>query len=289
MQTCSQLKIISLIILMGLFASITHAEESGLTDAEMAAEAPDGVPAYQGPIQAGEVKEVLLDGIVEFGYKDENGRHVVDLLEKDEAILGVRVTTPDGRPVVGAMPTISVEGSSRLILPQLTTAEDGVMNFGVVGGQMGLDQVTASIGDTKIEFAINVISLRAAGFPSLQVIEGGITWDELMQAQLDYKDMQLVATFPDSINDRAGEKVKISGFMMPLQPELKQTHFLLTSNPPSCFFHVPGGAAGSIEVMAVDGIEVSWDPVVLEGRFEPLETSEVGVIYRLHDARIVDP
>ena len=52
MQTCSQLKIISLIILMGLFVSIAHAEESGLTDAEMAAEAPDGVPEYQGPIQA---------------------------------------------------------------------------------------------------------------------------------------------------------------------------------------------------------------------------------------------
>ena len=44
-----------------------------------------------------------------------------------------------------------------------------------------------------------------------------------------------------------------------------------------------------MEVLAQDGIEASWDPIVIEGRFEPLETSETGVVYRLHDARLVKP
>ena len=260
-----------------------------LSDIELALEPPEGGLTYLEPVSAHEAKEVVLDAVVEFGYQDEQGRYVVDLLERDKAYLGVRISTPDGHPVIGAMPNISIEGSSRLLLSELTTAEDGVMNFGVVGGQMGLDRVTASIGAVSVEFAINVISLRAAGFPTLQTVEGGIAWDELMQAQLEYKDMNLVASFPENIKSRAGDTVKISGFMMPLEPDFKQKHFLLTSNPPSCFFHVPGGPAGSVEVLAAEGIEVSWDPVVIEGRFEPQETSELGVVYRLHDARLVKP
>ena len=275
-----------------LFSMNVTGQPSGtvqLSDIELALEPPEGGLTYLEPVSAHEAKEVVLDAVVEFGYQDEQGRYVVDLLERDKAYLGVRVSTPDGHPVVGAMPNISVEGSSRLLLSELTTAEDGVMNFGVVGGQMGLDRVTASIGAVSVEFAINLISLRAAGFPTLQTVEGGIAWDELMQAQLEYKDMNLVASFPENIRSRAGDTVKISGFMMPLEPDFKQKHFLLTSNPPSCFFHVPGGPAGSVEVLAAEGIEVSWDPVVIEGRFEPQETSELGVVYRLYDARLVKP
>lgn len=277
-------------LMIALSASAQTLDNVQLSDIELDLEPPDGALANLEPVPVSEAKEVVLEGIVEFGYQDEQGRYFVDLLERDKAYLGVRITTPDGRPVVGAMPDISVEaGSSRLLLSDLTSAEDGVMNFGVIAGQMGLDRVTASIGNATIEFAINVISLRAAGFPVLQTVEGGIPWDELMQARLEYNDMNLVAIFPDSIKSKAGTTVKLSGFMMPLQPDLKQKHFLLTSNPPSCFFHVPGGPAGSVEVLAAEGIEVSWDPVVIEGRFEPQETSELGVVYRLHDARLVQP
>ena len=76
---------------------------------------------------------------------------------------------------------------------------------------------------------------------------------------------------------------------MPLEPALKQRRFLLTANPPSCFFHLPGGPAGAVEVFASEGIEASWDPVVLEGRFEPQRTSKAGVVYRLHEARLIKP
>lgn len=282
----------SLIFSVLLAASPVLAEELtddalssyGLTAEELNLENP----AYMDPIPATEVKEVVLDGIVEFGYQDADGRYVVDILERNKAYLGVKITTPEGRPVVGAMPNIEIEGTSRLELSDIVSAEDGVMNFGLITGQMGLDTVTASIGDAKVEFAVNIISLRAAGFPQPQEVEGGIPWSDLMSAKLDYSEAGLTATFPQSIQAMAGETVKISGFMMPLQPDLKQTHFLLTSNPPSCFFHIPGGPAGSVEVVAAEGIEVSWDPVVLEGKFEPQESSNIGVVYRLVDAKVVE-
>ncbi len=278
-------------LLLALNATAETIDWTDLSDVELNIEAPDDALVFKEPvsIEDADAKNLVLDAIVEYGYQDEEGRYVVDLLERDKAYLGVRVTTTDGHPVVGAMPNISIDGKSRLLLAELTTAEDGVMNFGVIGGQMGLDRVTASVGEKSVEYAINVISLRAAGFPTLDVLEDGIGWDELLSARLEYKDMGYVATFPDSIKSRAGETVKISGFMMPLQPDLKQKHFLLTSNPPSCFFHVPGGPAGSVEVVAAEGVEVSWNPVVLEGRFEPQETSDIGVVYRLLDAREVKP
>ena len=88
---------------------------------------------------------------------------------------------------------------------------------------------------------------------------------------------------------RANTTVKLSGFIMPLDPDIEQRHFLLTSNPPSCFFHIPGGPAGAVEVFASEGIEATWNPVVIEGRLETLDTGEYGVIYRLQDARAVEP
>ena len=109
-----------------------------------------------------------------------------------------------------------------------------------------------------------------------------------MSAQLEFTETGMQVKFPPVIQAMAGERVKISGFMMPLDPDLKQKHFLIASNPPSCFFHIPGGPAGSVEVLATEGIEVSWNPIVIEGLFEPLEQSDYGVVYRLSDAILVN-
>ena len=110
-----------------------------------------------------------------------------------------------------------------------------------------------------------------------------------MQAKVTYGDEWLTTAFPDSVLAKAGQTVKVAGFMTPLEADMKQRRFVLTSNPPSCFYHVPGGPAGAVEVFAPEGVEVSWDPVVLEGRFEAHEKSENGVIYQLHDAQLVTP
>ncbi len=278
-----------LIAVLMAAAAVWAQSDSTLTSTELALEAPESALKPLAAVAASDAGEVVIEAIVERGYQDEQGRYVVDVLERDQAYLGVRITTTDGRPVQGAVPNIEVEGASRLVLPELVSAEDGVLSFGVVGGQMGLDTVKASIGDSSVEFMINVISLRAAGFPTLPSVEGILPWSDLMQAQLEYDEMVLRAKFSPEVQAQAGKTVKLSGFMMPLDPDLKQKHFLLTSNPPSCFFHIPGGPAGSVEVLADEGIEVSWNPIVIEGRFEPQASSDIGVVYRLLDARLVNP
>ena len=264
---------------------------SGLTAEELAAEPPGSAVA---PINAADAADLRIEVLAETGYVDEQGRYVVDLLQQDFAYLAVQVETAQGQPVMGAAPEFSVEGASLLlepseVSPHATTDADGVVEFAVVGGQMGLDRVEVKVGEASTEILVNVISLQAAGFPMPPVVEGGVSWQDLMQARIRYEEMMLVADFPEAVAERAGQTVKLSGFMMPLEPDLKQFRFLLTSNPPSCFFHVPGGPAGAVEVLASEGIEVSWNPVVLEGRFEPQRQSEIGVVYRLHEARLVTP
>ncbi len=272
---------------------------SGLTAEELAAEPPayeeeNPRPRPAQPVSAAEAVDVRIEVLAEAGYHDERGRYVIDLLERDYAYLAVQLETGNGRPVEGAAPAFSIEGTSQLlepaeVSPRSTSDERGMVEFAVVGGEMGLDRITVEFGGASTEIMVNLISLRAAGFPAPPAVEGGLPWEELMQARIRYEDWVLVAEFPTAISEHAGRTVKLSGFMMPLEPELKQRRFLLTSNPPSCFFHVPGGPAGAVEVFADEGIEVSWDPVVVEGRFEPQQKSEVGVVYRLYDARLVSP
>ncbi|MEM7611646.1 MAG: DUF3299 domain-containing protein [Pseudomonadota bacterium] len=281
----------------------------GLTTEELAVEAP-GLPSDSGldlsllpeapafeqpqpPVSIDEASSVQIEVLAEVGYFDEQGRYVVDLLQQDFAYLAVRVQTETGQPILGATPLFEVKGSSLLlepieISPRSSTDEYGVVEFAVVGGDMGLDEVSIRIDDVETQMLVNVISLEAAGFPEPLVVEGGIPWQDLMSARIRYEEARLVVDFPEAISSRAGETVKLSGFMMPLEPEMKQSRFLLTSNPPSCFFHVPGGPAGAVEVFAADGIEVSWNPIVIEGRFEPQSSSDIGVVYRLREARIVE-
>ena len=266
----------------------------GLTAEELAAEPPrlQALLPTEAPSDAADATDVRIELIAETGYVDEQGRYVVDLLQQDFAYLAVQVQTAEGQAVVGAAPAFSIEGTSQLlkpieVSPRTATDEYGVVEFAVVGGEMGLDRVKVELGEESIEILVNVISLKAAGFPMPPVVEGGVPWEDLMSARIRYQEKMLVAEFPEEIAKRAGQKVKLSGFMMPLEADLKQRRFLLTANPPSCFFHVPGGPAGAVEVFAKKGIELSWEPVVLEGRFEPQSESEVGVVYRLHNARLV--
>lgn len=264
-------------------AAMAAEPASALSAEELAVEAPAGEKSAVPADQAGPIRIELYS---ESGYLDENGRHVLDLFELDYAYLTVQILSAAGHPVQGADVSFAVAGTSRVeeMTPNHETNGAGMFDFGVVGGTMGLDRVTIRSGDASAELVVNVISLEAAGYPALAVIEGSLPWDQLLQARLRYDSDAVIAEFPPSVSARNGETVKLAGFMMPLEPERRQKHFLLTSNPPSCFFHIPGGPAGAVEVYADEGIDVSWDPLVLEGRFETVANSEMGVIYRLHGA-----
>ncbi len=77
---------------------------------------------------------------------------------------------------------------------------------------------------------------------------------------------------------------RIQGFMMPLEPGEKQTHFLLSSVPMSCSFCVPGGPESMVEVKARTPVKYTLDPVTVEGKFAVLSDDPFGVYYRVTEA-----
>ena len=77
---------------------------------------------------------------------------------------------------------------------------------------------------------------------------------------------------------------RVQGFMMPLEPGEKQTHFLLSSVPLTCSFCVPGGPESMIEVKTKQPVRYTMEPVVVEGRFATLSDDPYGLYYRVSDA-----
>jgi hypothetical protein len=77
---------------------------------------------------------------------------------------------------------------------------------------------------------------------------------------------------------------RIQGFMMPLEPGEKQSHFLLSSVPLTCSFCVPGGPESMVEVKTRTPVKYTMDPVVVEGKFVTLNDDPYGLYYRVTDA-----
>ena len=77
---------------------------------------------------------------------------------------------------------------------------------------------------------------------------------------------------------------RIQGFMMPLEPGEKQTHFLLSSVPMTCSFCVPGGPESMVEVKTRQPVKYTLEPVTVEGKFAVLSDDPYGLYYRITDA-----
>lgn len=261
----------------------------GLSDAELSLELPPPEPTPEAVDFADATAPLRLEIFAEGGYENADGLLVLDVLERDYLYLTLLIEDADGRVVRGAAPRIKARGDSQVKKPAgssgLSNAE-GALPFGVVGGSMGEDRIDISVGAAQTSALINVISLKAAGYPSLADIEGVLDWNLLRSADIRWGE-KLSASFPAAIRAEHGQTVRLAGFMMPLETSAEQKHFVLASNPPSCFFHIPGGPAGAVEVFASEPIAVGWDLIVLEGRFETVSSSDIDVVYRLHEARQV--
>ena len=260
---------------------------SALVQAQSADQAPDI------PVAADNAEKYAFDILSEAGYTDQVGREVIDVIEGYQVNLALAVDTLKGQPVIGLTPEFDLMGTSELIppgtsTPLTSTDESGVLEFGITAGKQGMDKLTVTYGSNEATIYFNIISLAINDFPSAPTLLGGLNWSQLMQTELKLEDGEVKVDFPEMILEQNGEVVRVSGFMMPMDSSLKQKHFLLTSSPPHCFFHIPGGPAGVIEVFSDDGIESSWGPVVVEGTFELVMAPQMGVIYKLQQAQVVE-
>jgi hypothetical protein len=111
-----------------------------------------------------------------------------------------------------------------------------------------------------------------------------VSWDALGKVSGVMQKGRYVPQFPNDIAALDRKEVKLEGFMMPLDMGGQQKRFLLTAQPSSCGFCLPGGPEQIVEVQARTPVKYILDPVVVSGRFVLVYDDAGGLLYRLTDA-----
>lgn len=122
--------------------------------------------------------------------------------------------------------------------------------------------------------------------------EGGVAW-ELLGATEERVEVidgfsHVRPVFSEEVEALDGDRVRIRGFMYPLEQEARQRQFLFTALPPTCPYCLPAGAGYIIETHARDPVEFTWDSLLLEGTLELEKEHPHGLFFRLTDARAID-
>jgi Protein of unknown function (DUF3299). len=117
---------------------------------------------------------------------------------------------------------------------------------------------------------------------------GVVSWETLAQVSVTRQKDRYVPEFSKQILALDQREVKLQGFMMPLEPGLAQTHFLLSAQPPDCAFCMPGTAEQFAEVRAKVPVKVPSDVIVVSGKFSLVRDDSGGLLYRLTEAVVVN-
>jgi|GEM_PF-425914 len=120
---------------------------------------------------------------------------------------------------------------------------------------------------------------------------GGTSWSLLEAAKEVTRtdDAGYLISYPLFTREQRaleGKRIKVSGWMDPLQVGTKQNRFVLLGYPPGCPFHFHAAPMQFIEVMASTPFDTDRTNVItVSGVLELTGYDEGGVFYRLWDSR----
>jgi uncharacterized protein len=124
----------------------------------------------------------------------------------------------------------------------------------------------------------------ASPFPPLPARADVVPWSVLTAVKTRTEKNKVLPAFAPQQQALHQKTQRVQGFMMPLEPGEKHTHFLLTSVPLTCAFCTPGGPESMVEVRAKTPVKYTLEPVAVEGRFALLDDDQYGLYYRITDA-----
>lgn len=111
-------------------------------------------------------------------------------------------------------------------------------------------------------------------------------WTTLGKAKitLDENKGTYDAKLTDDIKKLDGQKISISGFIVPLEATETFKHFLLSKRTPTCFFCPPGEPNEIIEVFTDKPVPWDEDLVVYEGTFSLTKNADMGIFFKMTGA-----
>ncbi|RMB04839.1 DUF3299 domain-containing protein [Eilatimonas milleporae] len=120
---------------------------------------------------------------------------------------------------------------------------------------------------------------------------GAVSWATFATTKVtetfDADSWTFEADFSEAVKALEGQRIKVNGFMLPLQNADTQTHFILMAYPQSCPFHFSIGPSQLIEVKADFGVAFSYEPILIEGTLNLITDKDNGLVYRLSAASAV--
>ncbi|MFM7631369.1 MAG: DUF3299 domain-containing protein [Alphaproteobacteria bacterium] len=138
------------------------------------------------------------------------------------------------------------------------------------------------------------------GMEPLKVQDGALSWDLFGEVQsLTKEEVTSVGAFPnamtlviqpvftEAMQQYNGQKVKIMGYMFPLEEGVEQKHFLIGPYPPSCVLHYHAPNNQVIEVKSNTPIPLTWEPILVEGTLTLLPSDPNNSFYRLENTRFI--
>ncbi|HEY3179312.1 MAG TPA: DUF3299 domain-containing protein [Casimicrobiaceae bacterium] len=108
-----------------------------------------------------------------------------------------------------------------------------------------------------------------------------LSWKTLGQVEPRNEKGKLIPIFSKEILALDKKDVKVIGFMVPIEPDAKHKHFVLSAVPPSCPFCMPAGPESMVEVRLKSGIDYDINPIVVSGKFAVRSDDPRGVFYSL--------
>lgn len=118
---------------------------------------------------------------------------------------------------------------------------------------------------------------------------GGISWATLESTrEIQRRQAGTIYSkpaFSRPVKALAGTRIKVSGYVMPLQTSSKQTHFVLLAYPPDCPFHLNPAPNQFIEIKTAAPIAVRSGVQSFEGQLVLGGQDESGIFYMMRDSR----
>ncbi|WP_066268564.1 DUF3299 domain-containing protein [Hydrogenophaga palleronii] len=125
-------------------------------------------------------------------------------------------------------------------------------------------------------------------FAPLSKRDDVVAWSTLTDITTKVEKKRIVPVYPAPVAALNQKKLRLQGFMMPLEPGESQRHFLLASVPLTCGFCTPGGPESMVEVRTSKPVKYKLEAVVVEGTFHVLDNDPYGLYYRITGAVGVD-
>ncbi len=120
----------------------------------------------------------------------------------------------------------------------------------------------------------------------LPEVDGALPWETLHQVELVFEGPDLVPEYADEVQELAGERIRMVGFMLPL--DTSGERILLSQYAPHCPFCMTAGPESFVELQADEPIDMSLEPIVVEGELVVLNNTREGYYYRMANVSLVE-